>query len=114
MATYLALVHKDPDSDFGVSFPDFPGCVSAGATLEEAGVLASQALVLHIEGMLENGDVLPAPSSLDEVTELAEAHDASILVVDFEEKADRPGDSGSTPALSSACASSSRSRAGSC
>ena len=33
---YIALVHKDPDSDFGVSFPDFPGLVTAGRTLEPA------------------------------------------------------------------------------
>jgi hypothetical protein len=31
---YIALVHKDPDSDFGESFPDFPGLVTAGRTLE--------------------------------------------------------------------------------
>ena len=34
---YVAYLHKDRDSDFGVSFPDFPGCVTAGRTLEEAG-----------------------------------------------------------------------------
>ncbi len=33
---YPALADKDEDSDFCVSFPDFPGCVSAGETLEEA------------------------------------------------------------------------------
>ena len=34
--TYIGLVHKDAGSDYGVSFPDRPGCVTAGATLEEA------------------------------------------------------------------------------
>ena len=33
---YIAYLHKDRDSDFGVSFPDFPGCVTAGKTLDEA------------------------------------------------------------------------------
>jgi predicted RNase H-like HicB family nuclease len=46
MAEYIALIHKDPDSDFGVSFPDFPGCVTADATLEEARALAAEALAL--------------------------------------------------------------------
>jgi predicted RNase H-like HicB family nuclease len=32
MAEYIALIHKDAGSDFGVSFPDFPGCVTAGST----------------------------------------------------------------------------------
>ena len=35
MASYIAVIHKDPDSDFGVSFPDFPGCITAGATIDE-------------------------------------------------------------------------------
>ena len=34
MTNYNALIHKDADSEFGVSFPDLPGCVSVGATLE--------------------------------------------------------------------------------
>jgi len=41
---YPALVDKDADSDFGVSFPDFPGCVSAGETLEDALLGAQEAL----------------------------------------------------------------------
>ena len=48
---YIAYLHKDSKSDFGVSFPDFPGCVSAGKTLEEARRMAEEALALHIEGL---------------------------------------------------------------
>ena len=49
MQTYIALVHKEPNSDFGVSFPDLPGCVTAGKTLDEARAFASEALELHLE-----------------------------------------------------------------
>jgi predicted RNase H-like HicB family nuclease len=62
---YIAYLHKDRNSDFGVSFPDFPGCVTAGKTLEEARRMAVEALALHIEGMMEDGDVIPEPSTLD-------------------------------------------------
>ena len=62
---YIAYMRKDRDSDFGVSFPDFPGCVTAGKTLEEARRMAAEALALHIEGMVEDGDAVPAPSNLD-------------------------------------------------
>lgn len=62
MIEYIAIVHKDPDSDFGVSFPDFPGCFSAGSTLEEAKEMAAEALALHIEGMEEDGEEVPEPS----------------------------------------------------
>lgn len=62
---YIAYLHKDRDSDFGVSFPDFPGCVTAGKTLEEARQMAAEALALHIAGMIEDGEAVPAPSNLD-------------------------------------------------
>lgn len=82
MAFYIALIHKDASSDYGVSFPDFPGCVTAGATVEEARVMAEEALRLHIEGMMEDGDVIPAPSSLDEVMGIRENRDAVAFMVD--------------------------------
>jgi predicted RNase H-like HicB family nuclease len=67
MATYLALLRKEKDTDFGVDFPDFPGCITAGKTLEEAHKRASQALRFHIKGMLEDGYPIPEPRSLDDV-----------------------------------------------
>jgi predicted RNase H-like HicB family nuclease len=64
---YIAYLHKDENSDYGVSFPDFPGCVTAGSTLEEARSMAAEALALHIAGMREDGEDLPRPSTLDEL-----------------------------------------------
>ncbi len=64
---YIAYLHKDKGSDFGVSFPDFPGAVTAGKTLEEARELAVEALTLHMAGMIEDGEALPEPSTLDEL-----------------------------------------------
>lgn len=67
MPSYIGLIHKDADSDFGVSFPDFPGAITAGKTLDEARAMAEEALALHIEGLTEDGEVLPEPSTLEEV-----------------------------------------------
>lgn len=67
MTVYIALLRKEPRSDFGVDFPDFPGCVSAGSTTEEAARMAREALELHIEGMLEDGEEIPPPSTLDAI-----------------------------------------------
>ncbi len=64
---YPALVDKDEDSDFGVSFPDFPGCVSAGETAEEALLGAQEALAGHVVLMLEDGEELPKPSRLQDM-----------------------------------------------
>jgi predicted RNase H-like HicB family nuclease len=64
---YIAYLHKDRKSDYGVSFPDFPGCVTAGRTLEEASRRAGEVLSLHIAGMVQDGEVIPEPSTLDDV-----------------------------------------------
>jgi predicted RNase H-like HicB family nuclease len=63
--TYWAVVYKDTDSDFGISFPDFPGCVSAGSTMIELVEMGTEALNFHIEGMHEDGETIPAPTSFE-------------------------------------------------
>ncbi len=67
MAHYIALMRKEAGSDFGVDFPDFPGCITAGRTLDEAKEMAGEALAFHIEGMGEDGETLPEPASLEAV-----------------------------------------------
>jgi predicted RNase H-like HicB family nuclease len=67
MANYIAIVHKESKTDFGVSFPDFPGCITAGENIDEAKDMAQEALTLHIQGMLEDGESLPDPSRLEEI-----------------------------------------------
>ena len=64
---YIAYLHKDSKSDFGVSFPDFPGCVTAGRSLEEASRKAPEALAFHIAGMMEDGEKIPKPSKMDDL-----------------------------------------------
>ncbi|GGJ14412.1 type II toxin-antitoxin system HicB family antitoxin [Neoroseomonas lacus] len=81
MADYIALIHKDADSDFGVSVPDFPGCVTAGTTLDEARAMAAEALALHIEGMVEDGEAVPEPSSLTDIMRDRENRDAVAVLV---------------------------------
>jgi predicted RNase H-like HicB family nuclease len=67
MRSYIGLIHKDADSDFGVSFPDFPGVVTAGITLDDARTMAEEALALHVEGLVEDGETIPEPSTLEEI-----------------------------------------------
>ncbi|MBI3680836.1 MAG: type II toxin-antitoxin system HicB family antitoxin [Acidobacteria bacterium] len=88
---YIAYLHKDQKSDFGVSFPDFPGCVTAGKTLDEARRLAPEALALHIEGMIEDGEPIPEPSILDALANDPARKDAVAFLVnvDIAERAQR-------------------------
>lgn len=78
---YIAYLHKDNHSDYGVSFPDFPGCITAGRTLEEAARMAREALALHIQGMIEDGEPVPEPSKLDEVAKDAAKQGAIAFMV---------------------------------
>lgn len=60
---YTAVIEQDrSDGPFGVVFPEFPGCVTVGDTLPEALANAEEALALHIRGMVEDGEAIPAPT----------------------------------------------------
>jgi len=82
MSRFIALIHKEPKSDFGVSFPDLPGCTSAGRTLDEARASAAEALALHLEGMTEDGIELPKPTSLDLIMKDRANRDAVAFLVE--------------------------------
>jgi predicted RNA binding protein YcfA (HicA-like mRNA interferase family)/predicted RNase H-like HicB family nuclease len=66
---YPALITQDegdgPDDGYGVVFPDLPGCVSVGDTVQQAAESAAEALALHLEGMIEDREDVPSPSAPD-------------------------------------------------
>lgn len=76
MNTYIATVHKDKDSDYGVQFYDFPGCISAGETIEEAKLMATEALKGHINLMQQDGESIPPPSTLETILSDEDHQDA--------------------------------------
>jgi predicted RNase H-like HicB family nuclease len=67
MKTYIALLRKEEGSSYGVDFPDFPGCITGGETMDVAYREAAEALQFHIKGMLEDGEEIPEPTSLDDI-----------------------------------------------
>ncbi len=69
ITTYVALIHKasTPNADYGVCFPDFPGCVFGGVNLETAIEKAQEGLLFHIEGMIEAGEIIPVPTHLEKI-----------------------------------------------
>lgn len=87
MRQFIALIHKDKDSDYSVSFPDLPGCVTAGASLDEAMTQAEEALALHVEGLIEDGEPLPEPSTLEAVMAERENRNAVAFLVTLPAKA---------------------------
>jgi predicted RNase H-like HicB family nuclease len=85
-----ALVHEDKGPKgrvYGISFPDFPGVASGGRTVDEAISRGRATLAFHIEGLIEDGDPVPQPRTIEELRAdkgfRAEARDIrNVCVVD--------------------------------
>ena len=78
---FPVIIHKDDDSDYGVTIPDLPGCFSAGDTYEDALNSAREAIECHIEGLLEDGEALPKPMSIEHHRSHEYAQDAVFALV---------------------------------
>jgi len=82
--TYFAFIHRSDSGAFGVSFPDLPGCVALGDSFEDVTREARIALRLHLAGLHEDGEAIPAPRSFEELEQdpafLEDRTDAVALV----------------------------------
>lgn len=63
---YPVVIHKDKGSDYGVTVPDLPGCFTAGSTMDEALAMAREAIELHLEGLIEDAQVVPRPGAIED------------------------------------------------
>lgn len=70
MASYVypAVFHPNEDGTITILYPDLPGCVSEGKSLENALYMAQDALKLWLECTLEDGISVPAPSAMSDVS----------------------------------------------
>lgn len=66
MSHYVALLHREADT-YGVSIPDFPGCISAGDSVDDALRQAAEALAFHVAGFEEDGVPIPQPRTLEAI-----------------------------------------------
>lgn len=62
---YPVVIHKDRDSDYGITVPDLPGCFSAGETMDDALAQAVEAIECHLEGLLLDNEPLPTPQAIE-------------------------------------------------
>ncbi len=65
-----AIVIEKAASNYGAYVPDLPGCVATGKTVKETERLLRQAVALHLNGLREDGLMIPKPSSIVEYIEL--------------------------------------------
>jgi len=77
---YIALVQAGP-SACSVSFPDFPGLVTAARTIDAAVERAGEALARHVEDMLKDGETIPPPCSFEDVKKFAPNYRDVMLVL---------------------------------
>ena len=59
---YVAVIEKTGNG-YSAYLPDLPGCIAAGDTFEETSQLIREAANFHVEGMIEDGDTIPLPTS---------------------------------------------------
>lgn len=81
MTQYIATVHKDQHSEYGVQFYDFPGCITVGASIEESRKMATEALTGHLSWMISDGDEIPTPSTLEVILTDRDHQDAIAFLV---------------------------------
>jgi len=67
---YLVVVENGPSS-FGAYVPDLPGCIAAGDSRDEVLALIHEAIEFHLEGLKEDGQSIPPPSSSSELVDVA-------------------------------------------
>jgi predicted RNase H-like HicB family nuclease len=61
-----AVLFAKTATGYSAHVPDLPGCVAAGATMEETAELMRRAIQMHLTGMREDGDQIPEPSTIAE------------------------------------------------
>lgn len=84
MKPYIAIVHKDPDSAYGLTFPDAPGCFSAADEMDDLFATAEEAIALWTEAMIADRQTIPAPRDFSELQgdpEWAESFADAALVI---------------------------------
>jgi predicted RNase H-like HicB family nuclease len=77
---YIAVIKKAKSSNYGVIFPDFLSCITAGKTLEDAQNMAWEALQFHIDGMIEDKEEIPTPMSLDKIKAKYKSAEAFLVI----------------------------------
>lgn len=63
---FIVVIHKDENSDYGVTVPDLPGCFSAGETVEEALDNVAEAIECHLEALMLDGERIPENQTIEQ------------------------------------------------
>lgn len=81
---FPVVIHKDADSEYGVTVPDVSGCFSSGSTFSEALENVREALALHLEGLVADDETLPQAQEVDAHLDSPDFAGGVWAVVDFD------------------------------
>ena len=72
MKKYAVVIEEGPNN-YSAYVPDLPGCITTGATLEEIEANIREAIELHLEGIREDGEEIPEPTTVTREVEVSAA-----------------------------------------
>ncbi len=81
---YPVIIHKDPDSSYGVTVPDIPGCFSAGDNFEDAITQAREAITGHVGLLLEDGQAVPQTHDIEHYADNPDYADGTWALVEVD------------------------------
>ena len=81
---YPVVIHKDEQSDFGITVPDVPGCFSAGVTYDEALNNVKEAIECHLEGLLLDNEPLPIATTIEQWISDESFHDGVWALIEID------------------------------
>ncbi len=81
---YLVVIHKDLDSDYGVTVPDLPGCFSAGSTMDEVLKMTREAILFHLEGLLNDDEPIPDPLPIEAHQQNPDYRDGIFMLIEID------------------------------
>lgn len=70
MYRFLVIIEKGEQS-YGAYAPDLPGCVAVGDSVEEVEQNMRAAIAMHLKGMVEDGEPIPASETMAEFIEVS-------------------------------------------
>lgn len=73
MSRYAVIFEKAGDGGYGAYVPDLPGCVAVGDSIDRVHALITEGIELHLEGMREDGQAIPEPTTFAEMVEVTAA-----------------------------------------
>ena len=81
---YPVIIHKDTESDYGVTVPDLPGCFTAGESMDEALMMAKEAIETHLEGLTLDKEPIPPATTIEDLQRSGEYSDGTWALIEID------------------------------